>query len=219
MVSTAPMATRFFSPPDSVYGARSSSFSMRSCAAASPRTRASTSSRASPSCSGPKAQLVEDVGAEELHVGLLEDEADARAELAAERRVLERVLGQRRRRTRRRVPAAAEHEPVEHLEQRRLAGAVGAHDRDVLAGAAIARSTRRGPTTARRSVGRGQTRRGSEHGAVVSRDTSPVDAEGEPARVRPRTLERAMPSRSGLRAQGATSEGIAPEKPRASMAS
>ena len=41
-------------------------------------------------------QLVEGVGAEELHVGLLEDEADARAELPAVRRVLERLLGERR---------------------------------------------------------------------------------------------------------------------------
>src|SRR5450759_3295429 len=54
MVSTEAMATRFFSPPLSVYGGRSSTCSIRSCCAAS-RTRRSTSSRARPSCSGPKA--------------------------------------------------------------------------------------------------------------------------------------------------------------------
>ena len=79
----------------------------------------------------PERELVLDARAEQLHVGVLEDEADPGAEVAAERRVLERLLRERstegEQLTRRR-----EDEAVQHLEQRGLAGAVGADDGDVL---------------------------------------------------------------------------------------
>src|SRR5450756_493663 len=60
-------------------------------------------------------QLVVGVGAEELDVGLLKDEADARAEVPAVRRVLERVRGERRA-ERADGAARGEDEPVEHLQ-------------------------------------------------------------------------------------------------------
>ena len=81
----------------------------------------------------PEGQLVEDAGTEQLHVGVLEDEADARAEVAAERRVLERLLRERRAEGED-LSLRREDEAVEHLEQRGLAGAVGADDGDVLPG-------------------------------------------------------------------------------------
>ena len=76
---------------------------------------------------GAEGELVAHVGAEELHVGVLEDEADAGAEVAAERRVLERLLGERSAEGLD-VAGAREDQSVEHLEQRRLARPVRADD-------------------------------------------------------------------------------------------
>ena len=132
MATIAAMATRFFSPPESEYGGRSRSFSMRRCAATSV-TSCRTSSSGEAQLQRAEGELVAHVGAEELHVGVLEDEADAGAEVAAERRVLERLLGERRAEGDD-LAGAGEDEAVEHLEQRRLARAVGADDGDVLAG-------------------------------------------------------------------------------------
>ena len=54
MTSTEAIATRFFWPPDSWYGARSARSAISSIAITS-AIRCSTSSRPMPSCSGPKA--------------------------------------------------------------------------------------------------------------------------------------------------------------------
>ncbi len=81
----------------------------------------------------PEGELVADVGAEQLDVRILEHEPHPGAEVAAVGGVLERVLGERRAEGED-LPGAGEDEPVEHLEERGLAGAVGSDDRHVLAG-------------------------------------------------------------------------------------
>jgi len=76
-------------------------------------------------------QLVEHARAKQLDVGLLEHEPDLRAELASEGGLLQGVF---RERPAERLdgPLRREDEAVEHLQQRRLARAVGPDYRDVL---------------------------------------------------------------------------------------
>ena len=158
-------------------------------------------------------ELVEGGVAEQLDVGVLEDEAHAAAELAAKRRVLERVLGERVPERRDRA-SRGEHEAVEHLEQRGLARAVRAGDGDVLAG--LDRQVDAGQRRDCPRGTRGGRRRARTRESRSSRAHHPVDAEQHGARED--ATRRATPSRARW-SRSRTSEGIAPEKPRASMAS
>ena len=76
-------------------------------------------------------QLVVGVGAEQLDVGVLEDEAHTAAELAAETGLVQRRLRELSAERHER-PARWEDKAVEHLEQSGLAAAVRADDRDML---------------------------------------------------------------------------------------
>ena len=132
ITSTDAIATRFFWPPDSWYGRAVGEVGRcRACASVS-STRASTCVARQAHVQRTERDLLADRRREHLGVGVLEDEADAGAEAAVELLVLEVVLGDRRRRTRVRA-GVGEHEAVEHLQQRRLAAAVGAEQRDLLA--------------------------------------------------------------------------------------
>ena len=71
--STDAIAARFFSPPDSSNGARSARWAMSIWRSASSQ-HARTSSCDRPSWSGPNATSSNTVGAEQLDVGVLEDQ-------------------------------------------------------------------------------------------------------------------------------------------------
>ena len=81
---------------------------------------------AQPEVGRPEGDVGAHVGHEELVVGVLEDDPDAAADLGA------RARGQLEAADADRPVAALEH-PVELQDERRLAGAVGAEDRDALA--------------------------------------------------------------------------------------
>ena len=128
--STDAIAARFFSPPESSNGARSARWAISIWASASSQ-RALTSARSKPELERPEGDVVEDGGAEELDVGVLEDEAD----LAVEPEGVDAggdggdVRPERPHRA-----AGRRDDPVEQLEQRRLAAAVRAEQRHLLAG-------------------------------------------------------------------------------------
>ena len=93
--------------------------------------------------------LLADGRREHLRVGVLEDEPDPAAKATRELLVLEVVLGDLF--TEGRVGAAVgEQQPVEELQQRRLAAAVGAEQRDLLAAVDLQRHA-----VERRDSGRG----------------------------------------------------------------
>ena len=128
---TDAIATRFFSPPESWYGARSARSVMSSMASVS-SMRATTSSRVEAHVEGSERDLVADRRREHLGVGVLEDEPDAAAEAARELFVLEVVFGDVG--AERAVGAGVgEQQTVEQLEQRRLPAAVRTEQRDLLA--------------------------------------------------------------------------------------
>ncbi len=77
--------------------------------------------------------LLADGGGEDLGVGVLEDEADPRAEALDVLLVLEVVLRHQVTEGVERA-LAGEHQPVEDLQEGRLAAAVGAEQGDHLAG-------------------------------------------------------------------------------------
>jgi len=140
----------------------------------------------------------------------LEHEADLGAELPPEGGLFERVLGQLAPKGLDRA-VGREDEPVEHLEQRRLATAVRADHGDVLSGL------------------------DGEVDAVERRYARPVlepDAVQDEVRAHLGATSRSMPSsatqdttlaashtQSRAAVRSRTSEGIAPVKPRESIAS
>ena len=132
MAMTEAMATRFFSPPESEYGGRSRSFSMRRCSATS-CTRRRTSSSGRPSCSGPKASSSRTLAQNSCTSASWKTKPTRERKSRRNDGVLERVLRERRAEGED-LSLRREDEAVEHLEQRGLAGAVGADDGDVLAG-------------------------------------------------------------------------------------
>ena len=93
ITSTDAIATRFFCPPESWYGARSARSRDRRASRACRRRGARPRSSSRPMFERPERDLVAHGRGEHLRVGVLEHEADARPEAARELLVLEAILG------------------------------------------------------------------------------------------------------------------------------
>ena len=159
-------------------------------------------------------ELVAHVGAEELDVRVLEDEADAGPEVTAERRVLERVFGERGAEGED-LAGAGEDQAVEHLQQRRLAGPVRADDGDVLAGLDLQVDPGQGGSAgavlvahaAEDEVGRVPPIRLRGHAAVRRRHAVPRPAASASAHT---AMLAASHSQSAGPARNRRSDGMAP---------
>ena len=159
---------------------------------------------------GPEGELVKRGRTEELDVCVLEDKPDIRAELAPELRFIQRVLGQCVTEGRD-GSCRGEDQTIEHLEQRGLAAAVGADQSDLLAGL-----DRQVDAVEREDAG---TILVADAGKRELRAHRGISTRSAPKSTAQAARLAASQSQSRAPARSRTSEGIAPLKPRASIAS